>query len=219
MNHPFQPVRRATRVALAAAALAAGGAAVAQDNVVKLSVTRIDNHSKTNGISGVGAPAGADAEVGDATTLTVVYERMFTPNIGAEIVLGIPPRIHARASGSVAYLGDDVLSADTVAPTAFVNYHFGSPGDTWRPYLGAGINYTRFVRARSTLSPDPHLGDSYGWALQGGVDYAITKDWGAFLSIARIDVKSNLVAAGNTVLTTKIDFRPWSYTAGVSYRF
>ena len=40
-----------------------------------------------------------------------------------------PPRIKARATGSVAFLGDDVLSAKNVAPTLFLNYHFGAPGD------------------------------------------------------------------------------------------
>jgi outer membrane protein W len=40
-----------------------------------------------------------------------------------------------------------------------------------------------------------------------------------FGSIARVDTKSKLVAAGSTVLTTEIDFRPVTYSLGVSYRF
>ncbi|MDQ2736863.1 MAG: OmpW family protein, partial [Pseudomonadota bacterium] len=129
-------------LALAAALACATFAASAQSNVVKIGITDYVPHSKTTGITGIGVPPGADADVGSATTVIFVYERMFTPNIGAEFVLGIPPRIKAKATGTVAFLGDDVLSAKNVAPTAFLTYHFFDPGTAFRPYLGVGINYT-----------------------------------------------------------------------------
>jgi outer membrane protein len=210
---------------LALAALVLGSGAAQADgiadgnNVVKLGVTRYDPHSKTDGISGIGVPPGADAEVGGATTVIFVYERLFTPNIGAEFVLGIPPRLHAKATGSVAFLGDDVLSAKNVAPTLLFNYHFFSPDATIRPYLGAGINYTKFTGVKSTLAPDVKMGSSTGLALQAGVNYAITKNVGLFASIAKINVKSKVVASGATVLTTTVDFRPLVYSAGISYQF
>ena len=202
-----------------AASLLLGGAAQAQDWTLKVGVTRYDTNSSTTGIQGIGIPAGADAKVGDATTAIVVLERTLTPNIGAELVLGIPPRIKARATGSVAFLGDNVLSAKNVAPTFLVNYYFGSPGDTWRPYLGAGVNYTKFASAKSSLAPQVELSDSVGLAVQAGINFAMTKQWGAFASIARVDVKSDLVAVASTVLTTTIDFKPTTYSAGVWYKF
>lgn len=213
-------MKTTSSLALAAViGLGGGGAAQAQDNVAKLGLTEYTTHSQTNGISGVGVPPGADAQTGNATTVIFVYERLFTPNIGLELVLGIPPTIKAKATGSVAFLGDDVLSAKNLAPTLFLNYHFGTPGDTWRPYLGAGMNYTRFLDIKSTLAPDVKMGDSYGYAVQAGINYAISKDVGLFASVAKLDVKSNLVASGATVLTTKIDFRPIAYSAGVYYQF
>jgi outer membrane protein len=212
-------MKTTSSLALAAVIGLGGGAAQAQDNVAKLGLTEYTTHSQTNGISGVGVPPGADAQTGNATTVIFVYERLFTPNIGLELVLGIPPTIKAKATGSVAFLGDDVLSAKNLAPTLFLNYHFGTPGDTWRPYLGAGMNYTRFLDIKSTLAPDVKMGDSYGYAVQAGISYAISKDVGLFASVAKLDVKSNLVASGATVLTTKIDFRPIVYSAGVYYQF
>jgi len=197
----------------------AGLSAQAQDNVVKIGITRYDTHSKTNGISGIGVPAGADADVGDATTVIFVYERLFTPQIGLEFVLGVPPRLKAKATGSVAFLGDDVLSAKNVAPTLLLNYHFFEPGVRFRPYVGAGINYTKFTDVKSSLAPDVEMGSSTGLALQAGVNYAITKEWGLFASIAKLNVKSKVVAVGATVLTTTVDFRPLVYSAGVSYQF
>ena len=206
-------------LALGSIAILACGAAQAGDNVAKLGLTEYTTHSQTNGISGVGVPPGADAQTGNATTVIFVYERLFTPNIGLELVLGIPPTIKAKATGSVAFLGDDVLSAKNVAPTLLLNYHFGSVGDTWRPYVGAGINYTKFTSVKSSLAPDVKMGDSTGLALQVGINYAITKDIGAFASVAKLNVKSKIVAAGTTVLTTTVDFRPIVYSAGISYQF
>jgi outer membrane protein len=194
-------------------------AAQAQDNTFKVGAIRYTTHSKTNGITGVGVPPGADAETGDATTLLLTYERAFTPNVGVELVIGVPPKITAKATGTAAFLGDDVLSAKNVAPTLLVNYHFGSPGDTFRPYVGGGINYTKFVSIKSKLAPDVKMSDSTGWAVQAGVDYALDKQWGLFASVAALKVKSKLVATGTTVLTTTIDFKPITYAFGASYRF
>lgn len=206
-------------IVMAAALAAAAGAARAQDWVVKLGATNYDPHSRTSGIVGIGVPPGADAKVGDATTAIVVLERRFGAHAAAEVVLGVPPRVKARATGSVAFLGDDVLSAKNVAPTFIFNYHFGDPGAALRPYVGVGINYTRFQGARSKLAPDVKMSDSVGPVVQAGLSYAMSKNWGGFASIARVDVQTRVVAVASTVLTTDIDFRPWTYSAGLWYRF
>ncbi len=204
--------------AMLAALLAAPGAA-AQDQIVKLGVTEYTTHSRTNGVTGIGVPDGADARTGNATTLLLTYERLLRPDLGIELAVGLPPRIHARATGTVAFLGDDVLSARNVAPTLFLNYHLGVPGDRWRPYLGAGVNFTRFTGIRSSLAPRVAMGDSTGWAVQAGVDYAIDRRWGLFGSVAALRVRSKLVATGSTVLQTTIDFRPVVYSFGAAVRF
>ena len=113
-------MKRVSSLAFAALALACSPAWADGDNVVKLGLTYYQTHSKTDGITGVGVPPGADAEVGNATTVIFVYERLFTPNVGLEFVLGIPPTLKAKASGSVAFLGDNVLSAKNVAPRTSV---------------------------------------------------------------------------------------------------
>jgi len=208
---------------LVVAAVLAGAAlsAQAQDNVFKIGVTRYDTHAKTNGISGIGVPAGADAKVGDATTIIFVYERLFGPNLGAELVMGVPPTIKTKAAGSVEFLNatGTVLEVENWAPTLLFNYHFFEPGATWRPYVGVGINYTKFKDVKSSISDDVQMGSSWGPAVQIGIDYAITKEISAFLSLAAVKVKSKVVASGPTVLTTTVDFRPTVYSAGVSYRF
>jgi outer membrane protein len=206
-------------VSMAVASLLACGAAQAQDNIFKLGAIRYTTNSSTTGIKGAGVPAGADAETGDATTLILVVERTLTPNIGIELVLGVPPRIKSKATGSVAFLGDNVLSAKNVAPTLLVNYYFGEPANTLRPYLGVGLNYTRFTSVKSSLAPKVSMSDSLGAAIQVGVNFAFNKQSGLFASVARVDVQSDVVAVGSTVLTTHIDFKPVTYSMGAYYKF
>lgn len=186
---------------------------------VKAGVTRYDTDSRTSGIRGIGIPPGADAKVGDATTAIFIIEKTFTPNVTAELVLGVPPRIKARATGSVAFLGDDVLSAKNVAPTFIVNWNFGDPSQRVRPYLGLGFNYTKFASTKSKLAPQVELSDSVGAVVNAGVNVAFDQKMGMFASIARVDVKSDLVAVASTVLQTRIDFRPTTYSLGVWYKF
>jgi outer membrane protein len=205
-------------LALFAAAAAAAGVAQAQDNTVKFGVTRYQTHARTSGITGIGNPPGADAQVGSATTVLFTYEYRVMPDVGVELVLGVPPKIKATASGSIAFLGP-ILEAKNLAPTVLVNYHFGQPGDSFRPYVGAGINYTRFVGISTPYGWQVSLSDSWGPTAQVGVDYAMNKQWGAYASIAAVKVKSDLVAIGANVLQTTIDFRPVVYSMGISYRF
>ena len=206
-----------TLALLSSATLLAGGA-LAQANTVKLGVILYQPHARTSGITGLGVPAGADASVDSATTALFTYEREIAPNLGLELVLGLPPTVKARASGSVPFLGE-VLSAKNVAPTLLLNYHFGAAGSQLRPYLGVGVNYTRFTGATTPYGWQVSLSDSWGLAAQAGVDVALGRQWGLFASIGMAQVKSDLVAVGASVLRSSIDFRPITYAAGVAYKF
>jgi outer membrane protein len=206
-------------LSLLGAALLTGGAAQAADNVVKASVSYYDTTGSANNVGGIGIPPGADVSYSGSWTAIFTYERMFTPNIGLELVIGIPPTTKANAEGSIAFLGDDILSAKSVSPTLLLNYHFGTPEDKWRPYVGVGINYTKFTDVKSRLGWSVQMGDSWGWAAQGGIAYAIDKNWGLYASVGYADVKSNIVATSATVLTATADFKPFVYSFGVSYGF
>ena len=203
---------------LVLAALLASGAALAQSHTVKFGAVRYDTHAKTNGVTGIGIPPGADATIGDATTVVFTYEYALSPNVGVELVLGVPPKIKATAAGSVAFLGE-VLTARNVAPTLFFSYHFGAPGNAVRPYAGIGVNYTKFTNVTTPYGWDVSLSDSTGLAAHVGVDWALNKQWGLWASLGAVEVRSKLVATGATVLQSTIDFRPLTYSAGVSFKF
>jgi len=211
-------LRQFTAAALAACATLAAVPAQAQQSVVSIGVSHIDINSKTTGLRGIGVPPGADLEVQDATTLFLSYEYRFAPNWGVELAAGIPPKHDTKAAGSIEFLGK-VSSVKQMAPTFFVNYRFGDEGAQWRPFIGLGVNYTRFYDAKSEYGQKIELSDSVGPAAQLGVSYAITPEISLCGAIATAKVKSDLVATGTTVQQTTIDFRPVVYTLAVSYKF
>lgn len=192
--------------------------ALAQSHTFKVGPIRYDTNSRTNGVTGIGIPPGADAKVGDATTVVLTYEYEIKPNVGVEFVLGIPPTIKAKATGSVAFLGE-VLSAKNVSPTVLFNYHFGSRGDTFRPYIGLGMNYTKFTDVKTPYGWDVKMSDSVGFAGQIGADYALSPSLGLYASVGKVDTKSKLVAVSGAVIQSTIDFRPMTYSVGVSFRY
>ena len=216
----MQNLVRSLSLLIAASALAGGVLAQSDDplNTVKLGVIHYQPHAHTSGITGLGVSAGADATVGSATTLLGTYERQVAPNLGIELVLGVPPTIKAKGAGTVQFLGE-VLSAKNVAPTVLINYHFGDAGNALRPYVGIGVNYTRFTDAKTPYGWDVHLSDSWGLAAQVGVDFALGRQWGLFASVGAAQVKSDLVAVGASVLRSSIDFRPVTFAAGIAYKF
>jgi outer membrane protein len=219
-KHRMQnPIRLVALAALAATGLAAPvlAQAQAQGITVKGGVIQYNTNSKTDGVTGVGIPAGADAKTGNATTALLTFEYEFLPSVGVELVLGIPPKITAKGTGSVAFLGE-VLSARNVAPTLLFNYHFDLGGG-FRPYIGLGVNYTKFIDVKSPYFADVKLSDSKGLAGQIGFDYDISKDWGLFASVGKAQVKSKVVAQGATVLQSTIDFRPITFAFGAGYKF
>lgn len=206
-----------TLTLLSTATLLAGGA-LAQAHTFKLGAIQYETNAKTNGLTGLGVPAGADVTVNSATTALFAYEREIAPNMGLELVLGLPPTLKAKATGTVPFLGE-VLSAKNVASTLLLNYHFGAADSQLRPYLGVGVNYTRFTSATSPYGWQISLSDSWGLAAQAGVNVSLGKQWGLFASIGAAQVKTDLVAVGASVLRSSIDLRPVTYSAGVAYKF
>ena len=152
-----------------------------------------------------------------------------------ELAMGFPPThdVTAKLAPSLpshvqVLNGQVIAKVRQVAPTLFFNYKFGDPGSTWRPFVGAGINYTKFDKRESTAAgnqlnggpTDIRLSDSWGLAAQAGVSYRLNDQWSLNAAVATARVKTHLTAttAGQA---RKIDirFRPTVITLSAGYVF
>jgi outer membrane protein len=227
--------RKTILVALALAGLSAAAAAQAQTHTVTIGGAFIDVHSKAPPLHSTPPtlPPGVDAriEVDDAKTVVFGYEYRFTPQWGLEAALGIPPEHKTYGRDFIEAFGH-ISSVKQVAPTVFVNYHFNDVLPKFSPFVGLGINYTKFTDARSTPSGNAasggptriKLSDSWGLAGHVGFSYELAPQWSLVGTIATAKVKSDVTATtttttGDIVRTTTIDFRPVVYTLSVGYSF
>jgi outer membrane protein len=164
---------------------------------------------------------------GLATTDTVVPELdityFFTRNIAAELILGTTPH-SITGTGSIANL--PVGKAWLLPPTLTLQYHFTDFG-AFKPYVGAGVNYTIFYSqsaGNSTVGgltvTNSHLHNTWGAAAQVGFDYMIDKHWGFNVDVKKLYLRPNWDGTINGgAFTGKVNLDPWLIGAGVTYKF
>ncbi len=153
------------------------------------------------------------ASVGNSVRPTVTIEYRPTQYLGLDLLAAVPFKHNVDLNG--------VRSATVkqLPPTFTVNYYF-MPDASVSPFIGAGLNYTRFFSASTTgplAGTSLHLGNSWGAALHGGIDFHINDRWLATLDAYWISIRTDASVNGVGVGTVKID--PWVVGASVGYRF
>lgn len=129
-----------------------------------------------------------------------------SPNIGVELILG-------TARHEVTLGGDSLGKLNHLPPTLTLQYHF-QPTPTIKPYVGAGVNYTRFYNV--DLAPGLSIDkNSFGGALQAGVDIAVTKNGYINLDVKKIWISTDVKVDGAKLTTLDIDPMVW----GIGYGF
>ena len=134
----------------------------------------------------------------------------FTPNIAAELVLTYPQKHDVRLGG------DKVGSLKHLPPTLLAQYHFTNFG-AFKPYVGAGVNYTRFSNVKIADGAVTVKKNSFGGARQVGFDYALDKNWSLNFDVKKVYLGTKVTGAGLENAKFKVD--PWLVGVGVGYRF
>jgi outer membrane protein len=132
-----------------------------------------------------------------------------SPNLAAELVLTTPQKQTVYANGS------EIGSFKHLPPSLLMQYHFTDLQGI-KPYVGAGINYTRFsdVSLPAGVSLDSH---SWGWAFQAGLDIPLDRNWSINLDVKKAYIRSDIYAAGSSIGRLRVD--PILYAVGLGYRF
>ena len=152
-------------------------------------------------------------DVSNEVTPEVDFSYFFTENLAAELIL-------ATQRHTVKNAGVDLGKVSHLPPTVTLQYHF-MPKETFRPYVGAGLNYTRFYSTGLALNGTPLTVDqnSWGGALQAGFDVALDKKWFLNFDVKKVYIKTDVKFAttGAFVSTLKLD--PVIIGLGVGMKF
>jgi outer membrane protein len=149
-------------------------------------------------------------QVGDAAAITFAATYMLSRHWGIEALAALPieHEIALQGSGTVA-------SVRQVPPTLSLQYHFPDPNGRIRGYLGAGINHTTFFdeHTRGALQgSELDLADSWGPALQAGLDFDIGRQWFVSIDARWFDIDSAARLNGANFGTIEVD----PYAAGMT---
>jgi outer membrane protein len=181
---------------------------------------------------------GGDVNISNAYVPELDITYFFAKNFSAELILGTSKhKVKTQGSNLTAIGGSS--SADVnlgkawlLPPTLTLQYHLPT-GTAFKPYVGAGANYTIFYNAdKGPVVQAIDYQNKFSFAAQAGIDYDISKN--VFLNI---DVKklflntratvnaANLTPANNQALASvlqniaaDVKIRPWVVGIGVGYR-
>ena len=186
-------------------AVFASGSALAQgfqagDVLVRARAVNLDSANKDS--------TGLDLSVNDKTIPEVDVSYFFSPNIAAELVLTVPQK-HTLSAGST-----EIGSLRHLPPTLTVQYHFDA--GSFKPYVGAGVNYTRFSSVNLPDGVDIKR-NSVGLALQVGVDIPVTKDVYLNVDVKKVQIGTKVSVSGTEIGKFKVD--PLLVGVGLGWRF
>ena len=237
-------MKKALTITLAVALV--GGAVTTQayeqgDWILRVGATTVDPDTDSDDIN---LPGGlvAKAEVDKDTQLGIIPAYMVTDQFAFEVLAATPFEhdIEAQGVGAIKGTNLDAGSTKQLPPTVSVQWYPRGGQTGWQPYIGAGLNYTVFfdedvdnqligllgdLTDGAVNGADLDLDDSWGLALQAGVDVPINDRWAVNVGVwyLDIDTTAEITAKANGATAAKVKFDveldPWVYNIGVAYKF
>ena len=174
------------------------------------------------------AGTGVDVDSNAVPELDVTY--MLHKHWGIEAIAGITKHnVDFETAAPVAGLTDGFKLFDSwvLPPTVTLQYHF-LPDNNIRPYIGAGINYTAFLgndasdQLEALVGPvDVDMDNSWGFAVQAGVDIDFNDKWFFNMDVKYIDIDSTATLQTTPLgrLRVNVEVDPIVAGAGIGYRF
>ena len=169
-------------IALAAALVAAVPVAQAQDSgsfIVRARTVHLDSANKDS--------TGLGLTINNRWIPEVDITYFLTPNLAAELILTYPQKQTVHSS----VLGADGGTFKHLPPTLTLQYHFtGING--FRPYVGAGVNYTNISDVKILDGAVGLKHNSYGLAAQVGADIPLGGGLLLNVDVKKVQVGTNV---------------------------
>lgn len=169
---------------------------------------------------------GEEASVDNAVAPEVDVTWMATDHIGFELIAATTKHTASGLSGTTGSIGP-LTSTWVLPPTLTVQYHPVVNGPI-RPYVGAGVNYTLFYSEDPSRALEAAVGetrvsmsDSFGWAVQAGVDVDISRNLFLNFDVKYIDIDSTatLRTANAGTQRVRMSLDPFVFGVGIGTRF
>lgn len=206
-------------IGLALMVMAAGSVSTAAQAdegswLVRARAVRLHMADQSEAIPSLGVPSDA-IQANEKTIPEIDITYFFTKNIAAELILTVPQKQDVTLSGA------KIGTFKHLPPTLTVQYHF-LPDGMVRPYVGAGVNYTRISSVALNV---PGVGDldlessSLGGALQVGVDVKVADNLFVNLDVKKVWISSDVMLKSTGAKVSSVTLDPIAFSVGIGYRF
>ena len=208
--------------AMAAMVSASPAQAEAGDVLVRARAILVSPTESSGGIKPAFPDDGVSVSNAFAPEVDITY--FATNNIAFELIAATTKH-NINGKGGLDPIGE---LADTwvLPPTLTLQYHF-MPNAKFRPYVGVGVNYTHFYSEDASNGLEDAIGDtkvnlddSFGYAVQAGVDVDINSRVFLNFDIKYIDIDTKAkLTTGNLVNRVKVSLDPIVAGIGIGMRF
>lgn len=215
---------RAAVALMAAGTVAATGAQAKQGDVL-VRVRAINVMPQEDSGPILPALPSSSVKVNNTVTPEIDFTYMVADNVGVELIAATSRHTVTGVGPTVG--GVDAMRTNVLPPTLTVQYHFAPDGKV-RPYVGAGINYSTFFNSKATSdfvsvagATKIKMKDSFGWALQAGLDIPLNDRFFVNLDAKyiKIDTKATLTTANLGAQSVKVDLNPIVVGVGIGTKF
>lgn len=165
---------------------------------------------------------GADVGISDTVVPELDITYFFNKNIAVELILAVTPH-DVDGTGPLIQGFGKIGDVWLLPPTLTLQYHFDQFSG-FKPYVGAGVNYTIFFNEDSGKNySNLKLENSFGFALQAGVDIHLHDNWYFNVDVKKLwldteaSVRLDPVVPGR--VRADVDIDPWIVGVGLGYRF
>ena len=166
---------------------------------------------------------GGDVAISNALIPELDFTYFFTEHFAAELILGTAK--HDVKAVNTAAGNVDLGSVWLLPPTLTAQYHFyTSDKKVFKPYIGAGVNYTLFYNVKSGDVADVKYDNALGYAAQLCFDLMLDEKFFINVDAKRLFLSTDVtVDASNLApglsIPAEVDINPWLLGIGVGMKF
>lgn len=175
---------------------------------------------------------GGDVAISNAFVPELDFTYFFTENFAAELILGTTKHDVNTVGSDISAIGGptsydvDLGSVMLLPPTLTAQYHFFPLKEKkFKPYVGAGINYTLFYNVKEgDVVKDVEYDNAIGFAAQIGFDVMFDDTFFVNFDVKRLFLKTDVSVdatnlAEGLVIPAEVTIDPWIVGLGFGMKF
>ncbi|TXE17479.1 OmpW family protein [Psychroserpens burtonensis] len=154
---------------------------------------------------------GANVDISTTLVPEVDFTYFFNKNLAAELILATTKHEVEIENGA------DLGYVWLLPPSLNLQYHFYA--DKFKPYVGAGINYTIFYGEDAGDIDDIDYDNAFGFSFQAGVDYNLNDKWFLNFDIKKLFLKTDVTLNNDSANKAEVEINPLLVGFGAGFKF